>query len=293
MQRHTSVQISYLIVFLSILTIMIQFVSYYFIASVYIIYIISCIVSLICCHILLEQSLTYEACFVYALLSIFISLIITVLTYFGNGHSLIPFAGTLVGITIINWLVPTLHCYFRNLFDYGMRIDCFNSFYRNSSIIFILFYFGIIFYAAFTKGAFPWAYPVTAENANFTPFWIISSQIEDYLYDLLPIRDIVIYLCSRILIFIPYGFYCTLLTRGHSRLLRFFFLLFLPVILEVSQYFFYVKRFDIDDMIYALIGGLLGALWFFITNKLYWAVSGKSFLGKDPNYRFSNGSLHF
>jgi glycopeptide antibiotics resistance protein len=148
-------------------------------------------------------------------------------------------------------------------------------------------------YSSFLSNAFPWAYTSNPEAANFTPFLVISTQIENFLYGNISLSDIIIYLSSRILIFIPYGFYCTLFLRRQSRLLRFFLLLLLPIILEILQYFLYPTRFDIDDVIYALIGGIFGSLIFYLINVLFLAVSGKEFLSKDTIYRFSNSSLHF
>jgi glycopeptide antibiotics resistance protein len=61
----------------------------------------------------------------------------------------------------------------------------------------------------------------------------------------------------------------------------------------VLQYIFFPARCDIDDVIYGLLGGLLGSLGFFLLNLIFKAFSGKEFLAKDPAYRFSNSSLHF
>jgi glycopeptide antibiotics resistance protein len=134
---------------------------------------------------------------------------------------------------------------------------------------------------------------VAADTSNFIPFGIITVQIEDYLYDYIPLSDIVTYLLSRILAFIPYGFYITLLLRRQSRLPRFFALLLLPFLIEVLQYIFIPARCDIGDLIYALIGGLLGTLLFYLMNVIFRAFSGKDFLAKENDYRFANSPLHF
>jgi glycopeptide antibiotics resistance protein len=102
-----------------------------------------------------------------------------------------------------------------------------------------------------------------------------------------------IYLCSRILLFVPFGFYIAMIARRQSRLLKFAFLLLFPLVLEIAQYFVYPARCDIDDVIYGLLGGLLGSLGFFLQNLIFKSFSGKDFLAKDPAYRFSNSSLHF
>jgi glycopeptide antibiotics resistance protein len=186
-----------------------------------------------------------------------------------------------------------LHCFLRYMLDYGTKIESFNDFYRNISIVFLLFYLGLIFYATFAGDAFPWAYPVKADTYNFIPFGVIATQIEDYLFASIPLNEIFTYLLSRILTFIPYGFYIALLLRRQGRLPRFFALLMLPFIIEVLQYIFIPSRCDIDDLIYAVLGGLIGSFSFFLMNVLFHVFSGRDFLVKETDYRFTNSPLHF
>lgn len=293
MRRRSNMEISSMIVFLSIISILLQFGAYYFIASPYIILGISSIVIIICAHILLEQSLTYESCTIYTILNLFISTIVTLLTYLGTETKLLPFSNTLFGIIAVNWLVPMVYCFIRNMFDYGSRIEKYPSFYRNISIIFILFYIGILIYGSFGKDAFPWAYRMKSVDYNLTPFWAIATQIEDYINRLIPLSDILTYLFSRILIFIPYGFYGILLLRNNAKIFRFLYLLLLPSAIELFQYFLIPARCDIDDIIYAFIGGVLGALLFHLINAIYRGVSGRDFLSKDSDFRYSGNSLYF
>lgn len=293
MRRRSHTAISSMIVFLSIISILIQFTAYYFLASPYLIIGISSLIVVICTHILLEQSFTYEACTVYTILLLFISVVISLLTYLGTDTSLIPFTNTLFAIIGINWLVPIIHCFIRNMFDYGSRIEKFHTFYRNVSMIFILFYIGILLYISFWETSFPWIHRTWFNQPNFTPFWYLATQIEDYINGMIALSDILTYLLSRIIIFIPYGFYGVMILRNTSKFLRFFSLLFLPAVIETFQYFLIPGRCDIDDVIYAFIGGMIGALWFLLTNAIYRGVSGRNFLAKDSDYRYSNSSLHF
>jgi glycopeptide antibiotics resistance protein len=286
MRRRSHTEISSMIVFLSIISIMVQFTAYYFFASPYIILGISSLIVIVCTHILLEQSLTYESCTVYTILLLFISIVITLLTYLGTEANLLPFTNTLIGIIALNWLIPIMHCFIRNMFDYGARVEKFYVFYRNVSIIFIFFYIGILIYTSFV-------YPLQNSHQNFTPFWRVATHIEDYINGLIPLSDILTYLLVRILIYIPYGFYGIMLLRNTSKFIRFIFLILLPSIIELFQYFIIPDRCDIDDVIYAFIGGIIGALCFHLTNLIYHAVSGKNFLTKNADYKYSNSSLHF
>lgn len=293
MRRRSYMELSSMIVFLSIISILVQFMAYYFIASPYLVLGISSLIVIICTHILLEQSLNYESCTVYSILLLFISFIITFLTYLGTDTNLLPFTNILFGIIVVNWLIPVIHCFIRNMFDYGSRIENFNSYYRNVSIVFVLFYIGILMYLSFAEGSFTSIYNARSGQHNLTPFWWIATQIEDYINKMIPFSDILTYLLSRILVYVPYGFYAFLLLRNKSKLVRLLILLMLPSIIEVVQYFIIPARSDIDDVIYAFIGGSLGGLWFYITNSIYRAVSGKNFLAKDSSYRYSNSTLHF
>lgn len=293
MRRRSHMEISSMIVFLSIISILLQFTAYYFLVSPYLILGISSLIVIICTHILLEQSLTYESCTVYTILLLFISIVITLLTYLATDANLLPFTNTLFGIIAINWFIPMIHCFVRNMLDYGSRIEKFNAFYRNISIIFILFYMGILMYISFADNSLPSIYHVKSHQQNFTPFWWVATQIEDYLNEMIPLSDIVAYLLSRILIFVPYGYYGILILRNRSKLARLLFLLILPFIIELIQYFILPTRCDIDDVIYAFIGGSIGALLYYLVNTIYRIISGKDFLTRDSDYSYSNSTLHF
>lgn len=293
MQKRSHIETASLVVILGIITILAQFTAYYFFSSVYIVIGIACLVTALCTHILLEQTLTYQSCFIYLLLTVFISLLIVFLTFSGDNQDIIPYTDMMLGIVAVNWFIPSLHCYLRNMLDYGSRIEEFTPFFRNTGILFNLFYFGIVLYGTLAKDVFPWAYRALPDQANFTPFWSVATQIEDYLNHMIPLGDIFIYLASRILLYIPYGYYSTLLLRRHSRLARFLSLFLLPILIEALQYFLIPIRCDIDDIIYGFIGGLVGALLFHLNNLIFHAISGKPFLAKDSDFRYSNNSLHF
>ncbi|MBE5966713.1 MAG: hypothetical protein E7255_07065 [Lachnospiraceae bacterium] len=287
MQRRSNIQMSSLIVLLSILTILIELSAYYFFASPYPVLGIASFVSILCCHILLEKSTTYESCFTYTLLTVFIILTVTILTYFSADRtSFISYSHLLHAILALNWLVPSIHCFLRYMTGYGTRINQYPAFYRSNSIIFILFYLGILIYGSFAEDAFPWAYRAVmwSNTANYTPFLVLARQIEDYLYRIIPLRDIFVYLGVRILIFAPYGYYVTLLTRKNSRLLKHLLFLLLPLLIEVFQYFLFTARCDIDDFIYGFLGGLLGSLLFYLTDRIFHSISGRTFLERERTY---------
>lgn len=293
MQRRTNSQISSLLVLVSILTIILQIASYCFFGYNFIVLIISMVISVICCHILVEQAVSYGICFDYSILTIFMGLIVLVLACFSNDHAFITYSDILAGIIVINWLLPVLYCFIRNMIEIGSHVEDYPVFFCKSSILFLLTYLFILVYGSFDNVAIPSVYKSTNDFINLTPFWSISVQIEAYLSGKMPISDIILYLCSRILIFVPYGYYCVLLLRRKSKLIRLLSLLVLPFLIELFQGVLNSSRCDIDDLIYALIGGLLGTLFYYLMNSLYKVISGKDFLEKGNKYRMSGPPLHF
>jgi len=295
MPRRSYTNISLLIVVLSMVTILAQFITYYFIASPYVIIGISTIVSIFSTHILLNKSLTYETGFIYSLLTLFVSLIITLMTYYSKDQSIFPYSGLLFAIVFINWFIPSLHCFIRNMLDTGGRIGGYYSFYRNHSIVLIIFYIGIFIYGFIYPEAVQRFYPLpfTFNHGNIIPFNILSAQIELYIYHQLPLSDILIYLFSRIAIFAPFGFYIALVTRKKSKLIRFLLYLLIPVIIETIQYFYASSYSDIDDIIYGLIGCILGGFLFQLKNYVFRLFSGQDFLATRHRYSNYNRPLHF
>lgn len=293
MQRRTNIQDSSLIIILSITTILVQFVIYYFFAAFYIIWGVAILAALISCHILLEHTMSYPTCFNYSSLVLFMSAIILFLSFLGKSSSFLPYSTAMLGIAVINWLLPCLYCYLRNMLDYGTRFTDYRLFYRNDSLLFFFLYLGVLFYGCFAEAAFPLVYRGALDSANFIPFEAVTVLIEDYLYGIIPAGDVLFYIFIRILVFLPYGFQMTLLLKRQSRLPRFLALFVLPFIIEAAQYFIIPERFDIDDIIYAVLGGILGTILYYLCNLIFRAFTGKDFLSRETDYPYSKSGLHF
>lgn len=291
-QRRTNLQVSSLIIMLSIITIVLQFAAYYFFEAAYIVWGISCIVSIISCHIILQQAASYEAAYCFSLLTIFISLAITIVVYLGEAESFLPYTGIMTGIVIINWLLPLLHCIIRYIFDYSTRVEDFYIFYRNISIIFLVFYLGLLLYAAFTPDVFSWAYPIQTEGYNILPFEKLATLIENYLYKQASLGTIATYLMCRILIYMPYGFYLRLVLFNRTRITRLIVFMLLPLLVELVQFLVIPTRCDIDDIVYAALGAFFGSLSFFLFNSMVKAISGRDFLVNNTSH-YSHSSLYF
>lgn len=293
MQRKDNIQISSLLVICSILTILLQIASYCIFGNYFIVLIISALLCIVSCHMLLEKAASFQVCFDYSILTLFITLLITILTYNHTDYPFLPGTSLTIGIAMINWFIPIMHCFIRYMLNYSSHLEDYPSFYRNSSIFFIVAYLLVLSYGAFVKDAFPLADQMIPGTYNFIPFWSLSSLINEYLYKDFTLNTIFIYLCSRIIIFIPYGFYCKLLLRGKSKLMGLAVLFVLPLLIELFQGIYIPSRCDIDDIIFGVIGGLFGIVSYYLINFIFNLFSGKDFLAKESGYHFSNSTLHF
>jgi glycopeptide antibiotics resistance protein len=292
MQR-SSIHIATLIIVLSILTAITQYGAYYFLSKAIIVFGITTVVILLCSHLLLEHTLSYESCFSYALLNIFINFVIILLSYYGNTEGFLPFNPILYLFILINILIPILYCITRYLFDRGPKFSNFLSFYRNISIIFLGIYLGVLIYLLFINNESMVLYYSNFENVNLIPFLTMATLIEDYVDGFVTIGSILNYLLLSTLLFVPFGFYGIMLLRNSNRLIRFMLLILFPVIIEVLQKTFLLGKGDIDDVILGLIGGLVGGLFYHILNSIFRFVKDEDFLNKGSRYSFYRSSLHF
>ncbi len=96
----------------------------------------------------------------------------------------------------------------------------------------------------------------------------------------LSLRVIIVNLLGNIIIFIPLGFYIKALMKKNLPTL--FVTIFIPIIIEASQYILAVGISDIDDVILNVMGEWLGFYLLYLLNKIYYQFNknrNDNFLG--------------
>lgn len=292
MRNNSPFQNTSWIVFLCIITIIIQSATYYFIESNYITLGITALTSIICVHVFLEKTISYDLCFIYSFLMVFISTIITVSIYVGRDYSFIPFSKTMIYLVIINWFIPCLYCFIRNMFDSGPRYEGYRKFYLYSNILFIVPYLVVFSFVSFICMKYQDTF-FSREVIPYIPFMGIASYIEDYIYHRMALKEIIEYLVIRIIFFIPFGYFIKLLFRRKGALLKILALILFPILVEAIQFFIYSDYMFIDDVIYAFVGGLLGMLLFSIQNFIYRLINGNHFLSSDRGSYYSRRTIYY
>ena len=292
MQRNSSTHIMFLLVFYSILNIIIEFGLCYYFDSMVIILSLSILFVLFGSHNLLKRTKNYEVNFTYTLLLVFLSTVITILLNLNKESSFIPVNVTLYLIVAINWIIPCAYSIVRCLFDHRNRLSSFNAYYRNTNIIFGLVYTGAMAYLYFIKYMGPlatnslWSY-------NFIPFMSIATYIEQFIYQQRPLFDLLIYVLIHLGLWIPFGFYVALFLRRQGRLLKLLPLLIVPLLIEGTQYLLRVETTDIDNLLLAIIGGLLGQAIFYFINYIFLVVKDEEFLEESRTVLYSTRNTYY
>lgn len=290
MPKSTSHTTTVVILF-SILTIILEFMAYYFLDISVVTLLITGLLALLFCHITLTLTLHYEACFSYQLLHVLIWGIIFFLLSMGNTSAFLTFSARLFLFPAIHWSVCVVYCIIRNLKDEGSRYTNFKGYFRGSSILFLLLYGFALYFFLFLHNT-DGNYHTDLLAINFVPFLTLAGMITDLMDKNTQLPQIFLFLTDRILLFLPYGFFLILIARRKSRLLRFLLLLLFPVVLEILQRILLLGKGDVEDVLYGLLGGFIGGLFYHLLNRIYTEIKGEHFLesSRRSSYR---STLHF
>lgn len=190
---------------------------------------------------------------------------------------ILPDAGTVFIGCFLAWLLPVVYGCLFTWAEGGSALPQFSSFYKKAAIFFYMVYFGVLVYwfVAYSR------IPETEISARFIPFASFAAYVDGVISDTVPIERLIQYVAERIALLLPYGFFVAMVGRKLHSLLRLVLVLVLPVIVELLQYLFKFNSFDMDDIIFSFLGGLIGMLLFVIFNALFQKTTGKNFDGSE------------
>lgn len=287
------IHVATLIILLSIISVTVQFILYFFLGISVLTFVISGILILICSHIFLELTLSYESIFNYTLLNTLVCIIIIGLSYFNDGTSFINYHSILLLFVILNLFLPIIYGTIRTLLDSGHKYINFKTFYYNCSFLCIILYIGIIINFLFINNADYIIYYNDFSKINFIPFLTLATLIEDYMDGFMSLSSIANYLLIGILIYIPYGYFISLFLSNQRKVIKFLCLFILPLGVEVLQLILLLGKCDMDDLILGVIGGIFGAFLYFLQNLIFRLVKDEDFLSHRSRYSFYRNDLHF
>ena len=121
-------------------------------------------------------------------------------------------------------------------------------------------------------------------SMQWIPFARLSEYIEDVIMGIGEMQDVIGYLAVRILLYVPYGYYCAVLLKDNLVLVRFPLIVLLPIAVEGVQRIGSLGGTDIDDVIFGIIGGMLGVLVYCVIDGLRRVITGKGLLERESSY---------
>ena len=285
-----AVNISSLVILLSLLCFIMEVCIYYFIPQHWVAVVFSVICSLILSHFFLESSLNYDYNFIHASFMVITSLAFAIIIYIIQPNMWISYDFSMVFLVLLNWLVPFLYCCTRDLLDRGPRFDGFHLFFNRMCIFFIVIYILAILKQYFITPIVPPYSSLTFGAHDFVPFMATAEYIEKTLNAGKSLMPIILYILELVFIGIPFGYFARVYLNRLHFLIQLFIYLFVPFVLEFLQAITGIGRGDIDDYVIFLLGAVIGIVIYQIMCRMFISVANRE-LTVDRNKR--NTKLSF
>ena len=284
MYRKNSMKINILLIFSCLLYLGFEFGIYYLTDSAIAVFSVAILGSLLLTHIFLEASLTYEVCFLLTTFSVIPASLISLLIYFKQTGNLLIYHDFLPYLILLHWLLPLGYSTFRCLFDRGPRFVRYNSFFVKTGLLFAIYYVPTLIIRSFILPLdFP--YTFTGEEISLIPFMATATHIEDFIYTGMGIGSLLLYSLEIFLLFLPIGFYGSILLKEASVLSRLLLYLVLPFGIE-GIIWLLKETFMIDACLFRFLSIVLGVLLYQLINYLFQMYTREDFLYERSRYSF-------
>ncbi len=280
-----AVNISSLVILLSLLCFIAEVCIYYFIPQRAVVIIFAAASSLCLSHFFLESALNYDYNFIHASFMVITSMAFGIIVYIMQPNRWISYDFSLVVLVFVNWLVPFLYCCTRDLLDRGPRFADFYLFFHRMSVFFIILYVLAIFKQYFlTPMSPPYAEPQFGAQ-NFVPFMATAGYIEQVVRNGESLRPIIVYIAQMACLGAPFGYFARVYLRRAHFMIQILIYALPPLALEMAQYFTGVGRASIDDYMMFLIGSIIGIIIYQIMNGIFLSVTTRDFTAdRSRNY---------
>lgn len=264
------------IVLAGLLAGVLQFVIYHFIGSNWIGILLAGLAVLlggIFVHVITEEQ---EELFAYLLVPCVFSGLAGLLIPHLEG-SLLPESNTVLIGCLLAWMLPVLYACIYTWVAGHTAIGQFAVFYKRAEVFFYLVYFGSLVYWFGFRNHVQEA-EVTLQLVPFTAF---AGTVEGVMNGTVPMQQLLGFLAEHVLLFLPYGFFIGMVCRKLHGMIHLLLVLVIPAAVELLQYLLQWNSFAMDDVIFSLLGGLLGLLCFVGFNLLFQQTTGKNFDGSE------------
>ena len=276
--NNRAVNISSLVILLSLVSFIAEACLYYLVNYHWISIVFAVIFSVGLSHFCLESSLNYGYSFLHAAFMVTITFIFSTVIYLIQPNQWIHYDFSMVVLVLVNWLVPFLYSNIRDMLDRGPRFDGFHLFFRRMSILFIVFFLFVLIKQYFLTPITPPYQELPFGAHNFIPMMTTASYIEFALKSHVSLAPLFCYIGEMVAIGIPIGFFVRIYGARLPFVLRLLIYVGIPVILELLQDLAGRGGGDIDDVTMSLFGILIGVILFYLLNGLSQSVSNREYM---------------
>lgn len=276
--NNRAVNISSLVILLSLVSFIAEACLYYLVNYHWISIVFAVIFSVGLSHFCLESSLNYGYSFLHAAFMVTITFIFSTVIYLIQPNQWIHYDFSMVVLVLVNWLVPFLYSNIRDMLDRGPRFDGFHLFFRRMSILFIVFFLFVLIKQYFLTPITPPYQELPFGAHNFIPMMTTASYIEFALKNHVSLTPLFCYIGEMVAIGIPIGFFVRIYGARLPFVLRLLIYVGIPVILELLQDLAGRGWGDIDDVTMSLFGILIGVILFYLLNGLSQSVSNREYM---------------
>lgn len=285
MRNKYSLQYITLVILLSISSILGEFALLHILKDDPLALLVSSGIVVILSLLLLMTSYHYEAVFIYLLLTVILSTILVGYRFLEIHYFYFSMEEYDIWLIMINFILPTTLCFFTKLFNPSDTFTGYPIFVRNSTLLFSSYYVVFLIFIEYVSQANTY---LTSTLNNWIPFYTTAGYIEDYIYDDLALRALLLHILIPILIFVPLGFLLRYYLRNKNRRLFYFVLFLIPILIEGLQQLFRNTYVNIDDIINAIFGSFIGQLIFLCVNRIFHWSTGNDF----PGVKNSTSTYH-
>ena len=275
--KNRSVNISSLVILLSLLSFMAEICIYYLINYHAVCLVTAIIFAVGIGHFCLESSLNYGYNFLHSAFMVTACTIFAIVIYLIQPNRWIHYDYCLVYLVLLNWLVPFIYAMIRSLIDQGPRFDGYHIFFQRMSILFaVVFVFAILKEYFITPLTPPYEELVFGAH-NFVPFMASASYMEIAIRNHLELAPLLLYILKMVCMGIPAGFFTRVYTDSLPFPARLGIYFGVPIVLEILQELTGRGWGDIDDVTMSMFGVLIGVILYYIMNLLFQSVSNREF----------------
>ena len=191
--------------------------------------------------------------------------------------SILPRSNVMLLACVLSWFLPVLYACLFTWIEGSPALVRFSVFYKKAAVFFYVVYFVFLIYWSMVISRVP----KNEITIQMIPFATFAAYVDGILSETVPVERLLHFLAERVIMFLPYGFFVAMVGRKLHSLLRLGLVLFLPIVTELLQYLFSVNSFDMDDMIFAFLGGMIGIVSFVVFNVVFQKTTGKNFDGSE------------